>query len=131
MFTFGHGLGTITAVLTTLGVPYLLIRPQVWQSHFEIQSPSSAKAEHKREIADRAEALFPRAPLYGPRGALKDGRSDALLLARFAHDQLSWMHPDAFCEAHTPKAKAKAKKATATSPKPRKPRIKAPPTVAL
>lgn len=129
MFTFGHGLGTITAVLSTLGVPYLLIRPQCWQSHFEIQSSSSAKAEHKREIADRAEALFPGAPLYGPRGALKDGRSDALLLACYAHDQLSSMHPDAFRDAHAPKPKPK--KATAKLSKPRKPRIKATATVTL
>lgn len=131
MFTFGHGLGTITAVLATLCVPYLLIRPQVWQSHFEIQSLSSAKAEHKREIADRAEALFPGAPLYGPRGTLKDGRSDALLLARYAHDQLSCMHPDAFRDAHAPKPKPKPKKATAKISKPRKPRMKAASTVTL
>lgn len=129
MFTFGHALGSITAVLAALQIPYLLIRPQCWQSHFEIQSHSSAKAEHKREIADQAEALFPGAPLYGPRGALKDGRSDALLLARYAHDQLSRMHPDAFCKAHKPKPKAR--KATATSPKPRKTRSKATATVTL
>lgn len=127
MFTFGHCLGTITAVIATLGVPYLLIRPQVWQSHFEIQSPSSAKAAHKREIADRAEALFPGAPLYGPRGALKDGRSDALLLSRYAHDHLSGMHPDAFRDAHAPNPK----KATAKLSKHRKPRIKATDAVTL
>lgn len=133
MFTFGHALGSITAVLAALQIPYLLIRPQIWQSHFEIQSSSSAKAEHKREIADRAEALFPGAPLYGPRGALKDGRSDALLLACYAHDQLSSMHPDAFRDAHAPKPKPKPKpkKATAKLSKPRKPRIKATATVTL
>lgn len=131
MFTFGHALGSITAILAALHIPYLLIRPQIWQSYFEIQSPSSAKAEHKREIADRAETLFPGAPLYGPRAALRDRRSDALLLASYAHDQLSGMHPDAFRDAHAPKPKPKPKKATAKQPKPRKPRIKAACTVTL
>lgn len=129
MFTFGHGLDTITAVIATLGVPYLLIRPQCWQSYFEFQSSSSAKADHNREIADRAEALYPGAPLYGPKGALRDGRSDALLLARYAHDQLSKMHTEAFCAAHAPKPKPK--KATAKLSKPRKPRIEEASTVTL
>lgn len=119
MFTFGHGLGTITAVLATLGIPHLLIRPQAWQSHFCIETPSSSKVEHKREIADLAEALFPGAPLYGPRGALKDGRSDALLLARYAYEHLSYMPTEAFQEAHAPKPKK-------TTSKKRKPKKTAP-----
>lgn len=130
MFTFGHGLGTITAVIATLGVPYLLVRPQCWQAYFEFQS-SSGKAEHKREIADRAEALYPGAPLYGPKGALRDGRSDALLLARYAHDQLSKMHTEAFCAAHASKPKPKPRKTTSKLKKPRKVGLKTAATVAL
>lgn len=110
MFTFGHGLGTITAVLATLGIPYLLIRPQAWQSYFGIKAASKDKAEHKREIADRAESLYPKAPLYGPKGGLKDGRSDALLLAHYAHEHLSSMPPEAFRDAHAPKPKETLKK---------------------
>lgn len=109
MFTFGHGLGTITAVLATLSIPYLLIRPQAWQSYFCIKSTSKDKAEHKRLIADRAEALYPEAPLYGPKGGLKDGRSDALLLAQYAYEHLSSMPQEAFCETQEPK-KLTAKK---------------------
>lgn len=111
MFTFGHGLGTITAVLATLAIPYLLIRPQAWQSYFGIKSASNDKAEHKRLIADRAEDLYPEAPLYGPKGGLKDGRSDALLLAHYAHEHLSSMPQEAFSRAHAPApAPKKAKK---------------------
>jgi crossover junction endodeoxyribonuclease RuvC len=120
MFTFGHGLGTITAVLSTLGIPHLLIRPQAWQSHFGIEASSKDKTEHKREIADRAEALYPGAPLYGPKGGLRDGRSDALLLAHYAHEHLSSMPPEAFRDAHavkptkTTKKKRKLKNSAAT-----------------
>ncbi|WP_271007086.1 hypothetical protein [Pseudomonas aeruginosa] len=114
MFTFGHGLGTITAVLSTLSIPYLLIRPQVWQSHFGIETSSKDKAQHKREIADRAEDFYQGAPLYGPKGGLKDGRSDALLLAHYAHEHLSSMPPEAFSNAHTvnPKKATKPKRKT-------------------
>lgn len=127
MFTFGHGLGTITAVLATLGIPHLLIRPQVWQSHFGIEASSKDKSAHKREIADRAEDFYPGAPLYGPKGGLKDGRSDALLLAHYAHEHLSSMPPEAFRDAH-------AVKPQKTTKKQRKPKQKASPnssTVAL
>lgn len=127
MFTFGHGLGTITAVLATLGIPYLLIRPQVWQSHFGIETSSKDKSEHKREIADMAEAIYPAAPLYGPKGGLRDGRSDALLLARYAHEHLAIMPVDAFSEAHA----VKPKKATKPKRKPKKPAILSGTTVAL
>lgn len=127
MFTFGHGLGTITAVLATLGIPHLLIRPQVWQSHFGIEASSKDKTEHKREIADRAEALYPSAPLYGPKGGLKDGRSDALLLAHYAHEHLSSMPPEAFSEAHA----IKSKKGTKPKRKPKKTASSSDATVAL
>lgn len=115
MFTFGHGLGTITAVLATLGIPYLLIRPQIWQAYFNISCSSKDKAGHKRQIADRALSLCPDAPTYGPRGGLRDGRSDALLLARYAHDHLSSASIGAFTLSHQPKPKAaKRKKAPVT-----------------
>lgn len=104
-FTFGHALGSITGVLSALGVPYLLIRPQVWQGHFSIQSSSKDKAAHKQEIADLAHCLYPAASLYGPRGGLRDGRSDALLLARYGHEHFCGSTPDALIQAQKPKAK--------------------------
>ncbi len=127
MFTFGHGLGTITAVLATLNIPHLLIRPQVWQSYFGIETSSKDKAEHKREIAARAEGLYPGAQLYGPKGGLRDGRSDALLLAHYAHEHLSSMPVEDFSEAHA----VKPKKATKPKRKPKKTSSSSDATVAL
>lgn len=115
-FTFGHALGSITGVLAALGVPYLLIRPQSWQGHFGIQSSSKDKGIHKQEIADIAQSLYPAASLYGPRGGLRDGRSDALLLAHYGHLHLSGSTPEALVESHKPKPK----KATVRMKKPRK-----------
>lgn len=126
-FTFGHALGSITGVLSALGVPYLLIRPQAWQGHFDIQTSSKEKQIHKQEIADLAQRLYPGASLYGPRGGLRDGRSDALLLAHYGHQHLSGSTPEALIQAQKPKAK----KATTRKKKPRKTEAAPPNTVVL
>lgn len=126
-FTFGHALGSITGVLSALGVPYLLIRPQAWQGHFGIRSSSKDKVIHKQEIADLAQSLYPAASLYGPRGGLRDGRSDALLLARYGHEHLSGSSPEALIQSQKPKVK----KTTTRRKKPSKPVLSDPNTVVL
>lgn len=121
MFTFGHALGAITGVLAALEIPTSFVRPANWQKHFEIKISSKDKAAHKQEIADRALELYPGAPLYGPRGGLRDGRSDALLIASF----LSEVGPEALIpkpkrvikkKAIKPKSKAKIKKPSSEIP---------------
>ena len=46
--------------------------------------PSNAKKRKnyiKKEVADIASRLYPKAELHGPKGGLLDGRSDALMIA--------------------------------------------------
>ena len=114
MFTFGHALGSITGVLAALGVPYLLIRPQVptclsalrhGKAISAFNPAQKTKQVHKQEIADLAQRLYPAASLHGPRGGLRDGRSDALLLAHYGHQHLSGSSPEALIQSQKPKAK--------------------------
>lgn len=77
-FTFGQRLGEIEGVLKTIGFKYELIPPQVWQKSCGIPPKSDKKA-----IANIISTKFPLANLNGPRGGLKDGRSDALGIAYY------------------------------------------------
>ncbi|MCR8701003.1 MULTISPECIES: hypothetical protein [Campylobacter] len=77
-FTFGQRLGEIEGVLKAIGFKYELIPPQVWQKSCGIPPKSDKKA-----IANIISSYFPLANLNGPRGGLKDGRSDALGIAYY------------------------------------------------
>ena len=77
-FTFGQRLGEIEGVLKAIGFKYELIPPQVWQKSCGIPPKSDKKA-----IADIISTKFPSANLMGPRGGLKDGRSDSLGIAYY------------------------------------------------
>ncbi|GAA3953591.1 hypothetical protein GCM10022278_10530 [Allohahella marinimesophila] len=61
-----------------------MVRPQDWQAMFGLATGEKDKSRKKQQIADKALELYPAANLYGPKGGLKDGRSDALLIARYA-----------------------------------------------
>ena len=77
-FTFGQRLGELEGMLMTLGIPYELVPPKNWQKACGIQPKSDKKA-----IANVLSKLYPQAQLYGAKGGLLDGRSDALGLAHY------------------------------------------------
>lgn len=79
MFSFGQRLGEIEGVLLTLSIPYELVRPREWQKTLSMPTKTT-----KKSIADTLLKRYPNAELFSPRGALKDGRSDALGLAHYA-----------------------------------------------
>jgi hypothetical protein len=79
-FNFGRNYGWYQGVLDGYGVPYRLVRPQVWQSKLGVKKTSDKK-ERKELIYETARRLFPDAQLTGSRGAILDGRSDALMIA--------------------------------------------------
>lgn len=87
VFTFGQGFGGVVTLCSALVGDVQLESPQAWQKHFKLKKAKGEKSLSKQQIADRCLALYPDAPLYGPRGGLKDGRSDAILIARFLYDQ--------------------------------------------
>lgn len=77
-FSFGQRLGELEGMLTALGIPYELVAPKDWQKACGIPAKSDKKA-----IASVMQKLYPTAELYGNKGGLRDGRSDALGLAHF------------------------------------------------
>ena len=77
-FSFGENFGKIQGILEALEIPYELVPPQVWQRSCGIPPKSDKKA-----IASIISTIYPKAELYGLRGGLKDGRSDALGIATY------------------------------------------------
>ncbi len=78
MFTFGHGLGVVQAVLVCNGIPIHWITPQAWKKHYLL------KSEKKLSTA-KACNLYPQHTelLVTPRGRCLDGRAEAILIARY------------------------------------------------
>lgn len=79
MFNFGTNYGIWQGIFYALGIPFELVRPQAWQKVVGIPAKSDKKA-----IAQFAQRLYPTAELYTPRGRLKDGISDSLMMAHYA-----------------------------------------------
>ena len=79
-------MGEIKGILSTLDFDNNTewIQPQTWQKHINTDSNRGKKA-----IADSLLSLYPSADLYGPRGGLKDGRSDALGIANYIYQKYS------------------------------------------
>ena len=77
-FSFGQRLGELEGILTALQIPYELVAPKDWQKACGIPAKSD-----KKGIASVMQKLYPTAELYGNKGGLRDGRSDALGLAHF------------------------------------------------
>jgi len=84
-FTFGGMFWRARTILDCLGHPFELVQPKAWQQAVGIPAKKDRdpQDELKRLVADRAHELYPDAQLYGPRGGLMDGRSDALMIAHY------------------------------------------------
>jgi len=82
-FGFGRNFGMIKAVLECANIEYILVQPKEWQTDHNLPTTKEAGGPKglKQAIAERALELYPEVELYGPRGGLKDGRSDALMIA--------------------------------------------------
>ena len=77
MFSFGENFGWWKGLLEAYSVPYDLVRPQEWMKGNVPAKPS------KKDIYDVAKRLYPNAKLEGIKGGIKDGRSDALMIAHY------------------------------------------------
>ena len=91
-FQFGRNLGLVEAIthLQPWADKIEYVQPKVWQKGCGIvfQYPNEMSTPHraalrKRTVAKHALELYPKAEIYGPRGGLKDGRSDALMIAHY------------------------------------------------
>ena len=80
-FSFGKNLGIVTTIAELL-VGHLpkTVTPKVWQKYIGITAKGKAI---KKQVAQIASGLYPKAELHGKRGGLLDGRSDALMIAYY------------------------------------------------
>ncbi|MEN6445536.1 MAG: hypothetical protein ABFC98_05770 [Candidatus Cloacimonas sp.] len=76
-FNTGKQYGEILMALDALGVSFEEISAQEWQKHFSIGKDT------KGDSCRKAENLFPKLVLRGPRGRTYDGRSDAILITLY------------------------------------------------
>lgn len=68
-----------------LSTEYLKVKPQVWKKHFGLIFPKDmSKTEKKHKSIELAKELFPA--VADQLTASKDGRAEALLIARYMKD---------------------------------------------
>ena len=81
-FGFGRNFGIALAIanLGTSGSDVQQVTPKVWQKYIGVTVKGKAI---KQEVAKIAASLYPNATLYGKKGGLLDGRSDALMIAHY------------------------------------------------
>lgn len=86
-FKIGVGYGIWQAVLTSLGIPWTKVPPSVWKRVMQITAPGKTPTERKHIAVARAQQLFPQ--LAGSLLVSKDGRAEALLIARYGLEHRS------------------------------------------
>ena len=80
-FSFGRNLGIILTITELLkGIPPKTVTPKVWQKYIGVTAKGKAI---KKQVAKIAQYLYPQAELHGKQGGLRDGRSDALMIAYY------------------------------------------------
>lgn len=81
MFTFGQYFGAVKQAVASAGIAYTLIEPRIWKRVYGLQGGR----ENKGASAAKAIELFPELKplMYGPKGGVKDGRAEAVLLAHY------------------------------------------------
>lgn len=85
-FSFGYNIGQLDTALELAGVSPIKVLPKVWQRVTGVSIPPKTNSKDRKLItAKRCLELFPDAEIYGPQGGLKDGRSDALLIAHYGY----------------------------------------------
>lgn len=78
-FRTGAGYGYLRGVLRALGVPFEDEFPKKWQAEFGIVQVNDTKLASYQQ----ASSLFPRLEFKTQRGRIKDGWSDAILMAEY------------------------------------------------
>ena len=78
MFRFGQSFGFILGVLSAFGIPFQLVPPRKWKSHFSLNGEKSKSIE-------TAKRLFPSVSLLPTPRCKKDsdGMAESLLIALY------------------------------------------------
>ncbi len=82
MWSMGYGSGIWEMALVFAGIPYTRVSPLKWKN-----AMLEGVAHDKDGAILRAQQLFPSIDLYTSRGAERDGRAEALLIAEYARRQ--------------------------------------------
>lgn len=82
LFSLGLNYGSYLTALNIYCIPHEVVRPAEWQKGMMLKTKKGPG--HKREIADVIFRKYPTAEIWGPRGGLIDGLSDALAIADYA-----------------------------------------------
>lgn len=82
--SFMRHVGEIQAMLKIARMPYVEVLPRSWMKGL-LRAKRSPRDKPSVEFVQRH---YPSVPLAGPRGGIKDGRADAVLIARWALGQL-------------------------------------------
>jgi len=85
-FSFGWNVGIPHTILNCLGIIPKLVQPKVWQKHIKVTSKGK---EIKKEVAEICKQLYPecRELVFGPKGGLMDGRTDALMIMHYGYSK--------------------------------------------
>lgn len=88
-FGFGKNLGIVDTLLQLQSFGMDKVKPKAWQKEVGIKTiPKGTKrtpVQLKNEVAALCERLYPGCEIRGPKGGLKDGRSDALMIAHYCY----------------------------------------------
>jgi len=86
-FSFGRNLGVVITIaqIITKGQPSSYVTAKTWQKYIGVTAKGKAI---KKDVAQIAAKLYPKAALYGPQGGLLDGRCDALMIAHYGINHL-------------------------------------------
>ena len=81
-FGFGRNFGIALAIakVGTSDGPIHQVTPKIWQKFAGVTAKGK---DIKKQVAEIATRLYPTANVYGKRGGLLDGRSDALMIAHY------------------------------------------------
>lgn len=82
---FGEGVGTVVGVCAALDIPVERVTPAKWKGALGLDGKDTGadwRAQVLRTVVEMTGV--PAEQLKGPRGGLKDGRAEALLIANWA-----------------------------------------------
>lgn len=82
-FSFGKNIGIIQTLLELQSFGLDLVKAKEWQKYAGVNTRTKG-TDIKKAVAEIATRLYPMAEIYGPKGGLKDGRADALMIAHYA-----------------------------------------------
>lgn len=79
-FSFGGSFQAVISCVEILGLNHEYITPQQWINHFSLRGKKKGVGFKSTHIVP---LLYPDVEVKGPRGGIKDGRCDAVLIALY------------------------------------------------